>query len=406
MNCLSHKEHKGHKDFMLFVGKNKVGISMKRLLFGFLLLAFATHAQEGESLVVRRKPSEMPKLASSADGFVEVVAADVPGDPMGFRLPILGFATRSIRELERVYKLEMPRRDEAGLAIHALDGRTNDTRVVARAFRRETGLVTRIWLPSPGYSDIDLLRFEIAKAYFASWIERAAPKGTVPGTLPDWFVQGALRAADAQTVHDDVRFVLKLWSSARLPFFSALCTDLRVAKGPAAALPGYVVSYVREKHLFKPVLERLASGLAWDGAWLAEQLTGESDPVQQDRASDERLSRLARAVLSPGLASDWDVQVFASRLWLYPAGRGAAPGRAYSFAESVPLAATNVQLRAAAAKKALDMPRYVLGRGETMMEAGEAYRQFLLAVARGGEPDELSPLLKKADDILGALLAR
>jgi len=228
----------------------------------------------------------------------------------------------------------------------------------------------------------------------------------VPGTLPDWFVQGALRAADAQTVHDDVRFVLKLWSSARLPFFPALCTDLRVAKGPAAALPGYVVSYVREKHLFKPVLERLASGLAWDGAWLAEQLTGESDPVQQDRASDERLSRLARAVLSPGLASDWDVQVFASRLWLYPAGRGAAPGRAYSFAESVPLAATNVQLRAAAAKKALDMPRYVLGRGETMMEAGEAYRQFLLAVARGGEPDELSPLLKKADDILGALLAR
>ena len=41
-----------------------------------------------------------------------------------------------------------------------------------------------------------------------------------------------------------------------------------------------------------------------------------------------------------------------------------------------------------------------------MMEAGEAYRQFLLAVARGGEPDELRPLLKKADDILDTLLAR
>lgn len=379
---------------------------MKRLVCGLLLLAFAVYAQDGEPVAVRRRPSEVPKVASSSDGFVAVVAADVPGDPMGFRLPILGFATRSIRELERAYKLEMPRREGAGLAIHAMDGRTNDTRVIARAFRRDAGLVTRIWLPSPGYSDIDLLRFEIAKAYFASWIERAAPRGTTPGSLPDWFVQGALRATDAQTVHDDVRFVLNLWSSARLPFFPALCTDLRVAKGPAAALPGYVVSYVRERHLFKSVLERLASGAAWDGAWLAEQLTGESDPVQQDRASDERLARLSRAVLSPGQASEWDVRLFASRLWLYPAGRGGAPGGPYSFAETVPLAATNVQLRAAAAKKAFEMPRYVLGRGETMMEAGEAYRQFLLAVARGGEPDELWPLLKKADDILDALLAR
>jgi len=379
---------------------------MKRLVFGFLLLAFATHAQDGESVVVRRRPSEIPKVASSSDGFVAVVAADVPGDPMGFRLPILGFATRSIRELERVYKLEMPRREWAGIAIHALDGRTNDTRVIARTFRKETGIVTRIWLPSPGYSDIDLLRFEIAKAYFASWIERSAPQGTTPGSLPDWFVQGALRALDVETVHDDVRFVLNLWSSARLPFFPALCTDLRVAKGAAVALPGYVVSYVRERHLFKPVLERLASGAAWDGAWLAEQLTGERDPVQQDRVSDERLVRLSRAVLSPGLASDWDVRLFASRLWLYPVGRGGALGKPCSFAEAIPLAATNVHVRTAAARKSLEMPMYVLGRGETMMEAGEAYRQFLLSMARGGEPDELRPLLKKADDILDALLAR
>lgn len=378
---------------------------MRGIAYGLFLFVSAASAW-GDGQAVVRKPFQMPKVASSSDGFVEVVAADVPGDPMGFRLPILGFATRSIRELERVYKLEMPRRDGAGLAIHAMDGRTNDTRVVARTFRREAGLITRIWLPSPGYSDIGLLRFEIAKAYFACWIERSAPRGTVPGALPDWFVQGALRAADAQTAHDDVRFVLNLWSSARLPFFPALCADLRVAKGPAAALPGYVVSYVRERGFFKAVLERLASGAAWDGAWLAERLTGESDPVQQDRVSDERLVRLSRAVLSPGQASDWDVQLFASRLWLYPAGRGGAPGRPYSFSEAIPLAATNVQLRAAAARKSIEMPMYVLGRGEKMMEAGEAYRQFLLAVARGGEPGELRPLLEKADGILDALLAR
>ena len=192
----------------------------------------AAYAQDGEPQTAGRKPFLMPKVATSADGFVNVVAADVPGDPMGFRLPILGFATRSIRELERVYGLDMPRRDGAGLAIHAMDGRTNDTRVIARAFRQESGLVTRIWLPSPGFSDIDLLRFEIAKAYFASWVERSAPHGVTPGELPDWFVQGALRAADSQTAHDDVRFVLKLWSSARLfsPRFARTCAwrrDLR-----------------------------------------------------------------------------------------------------------------------------------------------------------------------------------
>ena len=112
---------------------------MKRLVYVFMAFFFScgTWAQEDEPAVVRRKPSEMPKVATSAGGFVKVVAADVPGDPMGFRLPILQFATRNLRELEKAYKLEMPRREEPGLVIYALDGRTNDTRVIVRAVRRD-----------------------------------------------------------------------------------------------------------------------------------------------------------------------------------------------------------------------------------------------------------------------------
>lgn len=374
----------------------------------FLILACVACAQEGEPFVVRRKPSEMPKVATSASGFVKVVAADVPGDPMGFRLPILQFTTRNLRELEKAYNLEMPRRAEAGLVIHALDGRTNDTRVVVRALRRDGALVTRVWLPSPGFSDLEQLRFEIARAYLHAWIDRTAPSGVTPGELPDWMVQGALRAANTDLAHDDIRFVLGLWSSARLPFFPALCTDLRVVRGRAVALPGYVMGYVREKHLFKKTLEHLASGAAWDGAWLAEQLTGEKDPVEQDRVSDERLARLSRAVLSPGRASAWDVQTFASRLRLYPATYDLKFGTAAAsctFAEAIERSATNAYVRAAAAQKAREMPMYVVGRGEELMAVGEAYRKFLVAVARGEPPAELRALLRDADALLAPLLS-
>lgn len=372
-------------------------------------LACVAWAQDDVPAVARRKPSEMPKVATSAGGFVKVVAADVPGDPMGFRLPILQFTTRNLRELEKAYKLEMPRRAEPGLVIHALDGRTNDTRVIVRTSRRDASLVTRVWLPSPGFSDLDQLRFEVARAYLRAWIDRAAPRGVTPGELPDWVVQGALRAADAQTAHDDARFVLNLWSSARLPFFPALCSDLRVAKGPAAALPGYVVSYIRERHVFKKMLERLASGASWDGKWLAEQLTGEKEPSEQDRVSDERLARLSRAVLSPGRASEWDVQTFASRLRLYPAAFDrtiGAQGASCSFAEAIGQSATNEHVRAAAAQKAREMPLYVIGRGEELMAVGEAYRRFLLSLARGEPPAELKAQLQEADALLAPLLAK
>ena len=373
-----------------------------------VILACVAWAQGDEPAVARRKPSEMPKVATSAGGFVKVVAADVPGDPMGFRLPILQFTTRNLRELEKAYKIEMPRRAEPGLVIHALDGRTNDTRVIVRSSRKDF-LVTRVWLPSPGFSDLDQLRFEIARAYLRAWINRAAPRGVTPGELPDWVVQGALRAADAQTAHDDVRFVLGLWSSARLPFFPALCSDLRVAKGPAAALPGYVVSYIRERHVFKKMLERLASGASWSGAWLAEQLTGEKEPSEQDRVSDERLARLSRAVLSPGRASEWDVQTFASRLRLYPAAFDrtiGAQGTSCSFAEAISQAATNEHVRAAAVQKAREMPLYVIGRGEELMAVGEAYRKFLLSLARGEPSAELQAQLQEADALLAPLLAK
>lgn len=383
----------------------------KRLIFAvFAVLAGGlAYAQEAVSAATpaRKRAVEMPKAVLGADGFVEVVAADVPGDPVGFRLPILQFTTRLVREVERVYGLSMPR-GGVGLLIHAQDGTTNDVRVISRAGRRTGAAITHVWLPSPGFSDLGALRYAIVKAYFRGWIDRNRPQGvTAAAAMPGWMVLGALRGLDGETVHDDKRAVLAMWSEARLPFFPALCRNLRAGTGEDAALCGYIVSWLKERKLFRKTLEGFAAGRAFEGARLAADLTGETAPDEQDRASDERLARLTRAVLSPGRASQWDLKVFTSRLLLYPAEFDkniGANGTSCTFREAIALSADHPALREAAARKAREMPFCTIGRGTALAEASEAYRLFLTGLARGDAPDELGRLLDEADAQLQEIL--
>ncbi len=368
------------------------------------MLAGAAFAQDegAQSMSVAERVRNLPKLATACDGLVGVLASDVPGDEVGFRLPILQFVSSQVRDLERAYKLKMPRRDGIGIFVNVGDGRTNDTRVIARRTRRPGGdLQTRIVLPSPGVSDLAELRFAVAQAYFRAWIFR---NGGSTNELPEWVVQGAVRAANAETAHDDTRFVLGLWSQARLPYFPALCTDMRKAKGAGASLSGYLVAWMKEKHLVKPLLDNLAAGKPWDGRRLASELTGETDPFLQDRASDERFARLTRAVLSPGRASDWDLLVFTSRLLLYPLVFDRRNGISYTFREAVDLAAERNDVREAAWQKAREMPFCAIGRGDALADAAMSYREFLVAAAQGKSAEELKPLLEAADGKMNAIL--
>lgn len=376
------------------------------------VLAFAclvACAQEEDAVPRARKTvAEMPKAAMGAEGFVEVVAADVPGDPVGFRLPILQFTTRLLRDIERVYGLNMPR-GEVGLLIHAQDGTTNDVRVISRVGRRGNSAITHIWLPSPGFSDLEALRFAIAKGYFRSWIDRNHPgNATRPAAeMPDWMILGALRSLNSETVHDDKRGALVMWSEARMPCFPVLCRDLRVGTGETAMLCGYIVSWLRERKLFKKTLEGLAAGDPLDAARLATDLTGEKDPDLQDRASDERFAKLTRAVLSPGRASRWDLKVFTSRLLLYPAefDKNIGANRtSCTFREAIALAAEYPAIREASARKAREMPFCAIGRGQALADVSEAYRKFLIGLARGDDPDELGRLLDDAETQLQEIL--
>ena len=307
---------------------------------------------------------------------------------VGFRLPILQFVSSQVRELERAYKLQMPKREGFGIFVNVGDGRTNDTRVISRLVQRTGGtLQTRIVLPSPGFSDLDELRFAVAQGYFRAWIFRLA------------------RATSGATLDDDTRFVLDLWSKARLPHFPALCTDLRKVHGQAAALSSYLVGWMKEKNLVKPALDRLAADKPWDGELLAEELTGEKEPFLQDRASDERLARLMRAVLTPGQASDWDLTIFASRLLLYPRYFDEGGVRSWTFRQAAALAAETPAVREAAWQKSREILFCAIGRGDALADAARAYHAFLVAAAQGKPADELKPLLDAAEGEMNAILA-
>ena len=379
--------------------------AIPRTFAAAVLLTGAAFAQDEEALKVpmSERVRLMPKLATACDGLVGVLAADVPGDPVGFRLPILQFVSGLVRELEHAYKLQMPKREGFGIFVNVGDGRTNDARVVSRRMRRAGGgLQTRIALPSPGFSDLDELRFAVAQAYFRAWIFRNGGSTNEP---PEWVVQGMVRAARGETLDDDTRFVLDLWSQARLPYFPALCTDLRKVQGPAGALSGYLVGWMKEKRLVKPLLDRLAAGQPWDGTRLAEELTGEKEGFMQDRASDERLARLTRAVLTPGQASDWDLTVFASRLLLYPQFFGEGGVRFWTFPQVAALAAESRPVREAAWQKAREMPFCAIGRGDALAETAMGYREFLVAAAQGKPAEALKPLLDAADGKMRAIQA-
>lgn len=355
-------------------------LAMESFLVGFAQsIAFVALA----ALSVRADLPVAPKSAISSDGFIRVVANDDPRDEVGFRLPILAFASRTVDSVSKSFGVKRERSAEPGLIIYAMDGRTNDTRVIVREETRKSGArILKIFLPSPGYSDIDEFRTGIVKAFLGV-------------DFPDWLVQGVIRSEDDATRREDERFVLQLWSDARLPFFPALCTDMRVGKGRAAALPGYVAGWIRERKLLGRLLKE-----KWDGRRLTELLTGETDPVLQDRASDERLARLARSVLEPGTCGSWELDFFSSRLFLYSPVFGIKIARgnfACSFQDAIPESNTNLLLRAAAFLKTREIPVYAIGRGDEMQDVSKAYIRFLFSLAAGEDQEKLAGLLNDAD---------
>lgn len=125
---------------------------------------------------------------------------------------------------------------------------------------------------------------------------------------------------------------------------------------------------------------------------------------------DEKFLRLQRSVLCPGSASRHDVEIYASRLYLYPptyddlfCGRFDC----VSFREAIALAKIDPRIRLAAYGKIQEAVLFASGRGERMSAAGVAYATFLneLFRYRKTEP-ELTALLNAADILLKGVLEK
>ena len=329
------------------------------------------------------------------------MAADKADDTVGFRLPLLNFATRNIRELAKTYDLDIPR-GEAGLIINALSGTSNDTRVVVNTFRSSRRrLVTKITLPSPGYSDIETLKYEIGSAFLHSWLDSKSNENIPPNALPKLLIVGLMRATNRDLVVKDIRFVLDLWSKAALPPLHEICEDVYSSHTISPQVAGYIAFELKKKRLIKPLLEKIISGKGYDGKEIAKLLTGVDGHAQQDRIHDEILIKLSRSVLSPGEINEWDTKVFSSRLLLFSPifGKNNCVNEApCSFRDAISRSQKEDWIKEAAISKAKTLPFYAMGRGEALVEASRAYAVFLQALGKGEtSPATLNSLLDIAD---------
>ena len=125
---------------------------------------------------------------------------------------------------------------------------------------------------------------------------------------------------------------------------------------------------------------------------------------------DEEGLRLMRKVIAPGQASRRDVLIFASRLYLYPPWydcRFAGRFDCLSFREALACAKADPFVRIVAAMKSRDLPVMSGGRSEELSAAALAYREFLLAFARGeADEKELVGMLDAADEKLNMAYER
>ena len=130
------------------------------LLAAALLLALTR-----EEIVDRMRADPVTQL----QGMVRVYG-DCPADMRKeFQLPIASFVSAICDRLYAAEGIRPTKFDEPAIVVRIGDVRTNIADVAVRAGRRDSGAAyTRIKLPAPAYSDLEVLRRETVKAFYRS----------------------------------------------------------------------------------------------------------------------------------------------------------------------------------------------------------------------------------------------
>ena len=283
---------------------------------------------------------------TKVNGLVQVFA-DCPQDMRReFQLPVVDFAADICRKLEAKEGLKSPRFDEPGIVVYIGEERTNRTDVIVRMQKRDTGPgFTRIYLPAPGFSDVDRFRLEVAKAFY---------RCAVGKELDDVAAREAIIASDPELRIRDEYSRLHEWQSG---------------VGPNGVFSNRDAYKVDEEYL------KLARSI-----------------IQPGFASREDVLRFAsRLRLYP---KAFDVPI---------AGRY----RDCTFADAIDLVAIDPRIRLFAYDKAPLVVAYGGGRSEELSAAAVAYSEFLLSLTRQDKTkEELRIQLEAADTLLNIALEK
>lgn len=133
------------------------------ILFTFSLLLFTSPALTREEIVDRFTATPVVMV----DGLVEVAGTCSAETRREYQLSVAGYAAEICRSLY-AGDCETPRRFlRPGIVIHLGDTVTNVTNVVSRVHTRADGTpYTKIYLPSPGFSDRSALTLAVAQAHY------------------------------------------------------------------------------------------------------------------------------------------------------------------------------------------------------------------------------------------------
>lgn len=279
-------------------------------------------------------------VAIKANGLVQVVA-DCPKDMRReFQMDVATFASDICKRLEALEKLNSPKFAEPGIVIYIGEERTNRTDVVTlRKKRRDGTAFTRIYLPAPGFSDVERFRLEVVKAFYLAAFSRE---------IDDDGARQALIDSDLDLKVDDEYNRLAKW----------IAGDARPADGESP-------EQFDERHL-KLARSVIKPGLA--------------------RTCDV-LHFASRLRFYP---TAFDVPY---------CGRY----RSCTFRDAVSLAERDPRIRLQAFEKAPFVVAFGGGRGAALADAAKAYSDFLFDLAKFVKPrEELLEELDAADALLAA----
>ena len=251
-------------------------------------------------------------VITQADGFVQVFANCPEDMRREYQLPIARFAADTVRMLYGGLKMRPIRYRKPGLVIHVGDVRTNRTDVIARVSTNDQRVVSRLYVPSPGFADLDRLRTEVIRAFYRS-VERVE--------LSDAEAVAAYRRADPALRVADGRRRLELWLNGEgdLKDDEEGLRLMRKVFEPGRASRRDVLIFASRLYLYPPWFDVLFAGRFHSLSFREALRFAATDPYV-------RLAAAAKAndlpVLGGGRSEELTAAALAYREFLLELGRG------------------------------------------------------------------------------------